>query len=381
LGRKTRIVVAMTQLLLPGDPAPWFHAPALEGNPRYAFDTAAGRPLLLLLLGSGGHPATAAALEVVRRHRGTFDDARACFFGVTCDPADVDTGRVRQELPGVRWFLDYGGEVSRRFGAAQEGAPLASYQPHWLVLDRSLRVVGRLPVDRGEEAVAVLRATVADQPDVPAPVLVVPRVLEPGMCRRLIELYEANGGEDSGFMREENGITVGRIDHSHKRRSDYHVEEEALKDQLRARLKRFLLPQIARAYQWEATRIERWLVACYDGDNGGGHFRAHRDNTTKGTAHRKFACTINLNAEEYEGGDLSFPEFGPRTYRAPTGGAVIFSCSLLHEAQLVRRGKRYAFLPFLYDEAGAALREANMQFVAPEISGYRAGVAEASAAA
>jgi predicted 2-oxoglutarate/Fe(II)-dependent dioxygenase YbiX len=129
---------------------------------------------------------------------------------------------------------------------------------------------------------------------------------------------------------------------------------------------------VKRAYQFEATRIERWLVACYDGGTGG-HFRAHRDNTTKGTAHRKFACTINLNADDYDGGDLRFPEFGPRTYRAPTGGAVIFSCSLLHEARPVTRGRRYAFLPFFYDEAGAVLRERNMPHVAPEISGYRAG--------
>ena len=84
-----------------------------------------------------------------------------------------------------------------------------------------------------------------------------------------------------------------------------------------------------------------------------GHFRPHRDNTTKGTAHRRFAVTINLNADEYEGGDLCFPEFGPRTYRAATGGAVVFSCSLLHEARPVTLGKRYAFLPFLYDDEAA----------------------------
>ena len=109
--------------------------------------------------------------------------------------------------------------------------------------------------------------------------------------------------------------------------------------------------------------MERYIVACYDGDVGG-CFRPHRDNTTKGTAHRRFAVTINLNAEDYEGGDLRFPEFGQRTYRAPTGGAIVFSCSLLHEATPVTAGRRYAFLPVLYDEAAAAVREANRSFVA-----------------
>ncbi|MGH6966519.1 MAG: 2OG-Fe(II) oxygenase, partial [Phenylobacterium sp.] len=72
-----------------------------------------------------------------------------------------------------------------------------------------------------------------------------------------------------------------------------------------------------------------------------------------------------LNAAAFEGGDLRFPEFGPRTYRPPTGGAVVFSCSLQHEATPVTKGRRYAFLPFLYDEAGAALREANLPFLSP----------------
>ena len=363
----------MANLLLPGDQAPWFHAAALEGNPRYAFDTAAGRPILMLFAGRAAHPVAADALRVLAAHRHLFDDARACFFGVTTDTMDVKNKVIAPHLPGVRWFLDFDGAVSRKYGALEGESGAVHYRPHWLLLDQSLRVVDRFAIDAGARAIAALEALIARPDDYPAaPVLVVPRILEPAMCRRLIELYEAEGGEDSGFMREENGITVARIDHGHKRRSDYHVESDELREQLRARLKRFLIPQIRRAFQWEATRIERWLVACYDGDNGGGHFRAHRDNTTKGTAHRKFACTINLNAEDYDGGDLAFPEFGPRTYRAPTGGAVIFSCSLLHEARPVTRGKRYAFLPFLYDEDGARIREENMKFVSPDISGYRA---------
>jgi predicted 2-oxoglutarate/Fe(II)-dependent dioxygenase YbiX len=68
-------------------------------------------------------------------------------------------------------------------------------------------------------------------------------------------------------------------------------------------------------------------------------------------------------AEEFEGGDLRFPEYGRQTYRPPTGGAVVFSCSLLHEATPVTKGRRYAFLPFLYDEAAAKIREENLQFL------------------
>ncbi|WP_292156875.1 2OG-Fe(II) oxygenase [Brevundimonas sp.] len=104
--------------------------------------------------------------------------------------------------------------------------------------------------------------------------------------------------------------------------------------------------------------MERYLVACYDATDQA-HFRPHRDNTTSGTAHRRFAVSINLNAD-FEGGEVGFPEYGPQTYRPPVGGAVVFSCSLLHQVTPVSRGRRYAFLPFLYDEAAATIREANL---------------------
>ena len=111
-----------------------------------------------------------------------------------------------------------------------------------------------------------------------------------------------------------------------------------------------LFAEIKKAFAFEATRTERHLIACYDAADKG-FFAPHRDNTTAGTAHRRFAVTLNLNTGEYEGGALSFPEYGPELYQPATGGALVFSCSLLHEATAVTRGKRYCYLPFLYDEA------------------------------
>jgi predicted 2-oxoglutarate/Fe(II)-dependent dioxygenase YbiX len=195
-----------------------------------------------------------------------------------------------------------------------------------------------------------------------APVLIVPRVFEPELCQRLIALYETEGGELSGVMRDIDARTVGVLD-DFKRRRDVMVTEAALQQQILSRITRRLIPEIAKAYQFRATRLERYLVACYDAADGG-YFRPHRDNETLGTRHRKFACSINLNAEAFEGGDLRFPEFGRRTYRPPTGGAVIFACGLQHEATPVTRGRRYAFLPFLYDEAGQVVRDANLSALA-----------------
>ena len=352
-----------------GDHAPWFSAAALSGSPTYRFDTVAGRHVLMLFFGSAAYPAAAAALAKVAEHRALFDDQAACFFGVSCDPADAEAGRIAQQLPGIRFFLDLDRKVSALYGAA---GPDGRYRPHWLALDPALRVIGRFGVDEGEAAIALVRERAgAPAEAIPAPVLQVPNVLEPELCRRLIELYETQGGEESGFMRDVDGKTVLMVDAQHKQRRDHVIEDEALKRAIVQRMRRRINPALERAFQFKATRIERYLVACYEA--GHGHFRPHRDNTTKGTAHRRFAVTINLNAGDYDGGDLRFPEFGPRTYRAPTGGAILFSCSLLHEATPVTRGRRYAFLPFLYDEEGARIREAANVHLGEGIGEYRMG--------
>jgi predicted 2-oxoglutarate/Fe(II)-dependent dioxygenase YbiX len=42
---------------------------------------------------------------------------------------------------------------------------------------------------------------------------------------------------------------------------------------------------------------------------------------------------------------------------------LIFPASVLHCVSRVTRGRRYAFLPFLHDEAAEKLRIANLQFL------------------
>ena len=133
---------------------------------------------------------------------------------------------------------------------------------------------------------------------------------------------------------------------------------------------RRVLPEIARVHCFKVTRMERFLVGCYTAEDGG-HFRAHRDNTTSGTAHRRFAVSVNLNAD-FDSGEASFPEYGPRSYKPPPGGAVVFSCSLLHAVSRVTRGRRYAFLPFLYDEEAARLRAVNNRDLDERVGTYRA---------
>ena len=201
-----------------------------------------------------------------------------------------------------------------------------------------------------------------------APILMIPNVFAPEFCKHLVDLYKNNGGIPSGFMQEKDGFTVYAQDNSFKKRSDYTIEDSKIKAHMRTAIQRRIVPEIRKAYHFEVSRIERYIVACYDATDGGGFFKAHRDNTTPATMHRRFACTINLNSDDYEGGELRFPEFSTQTYKPPTGGALIFSCSLLHEATPVISGTRYCTLPFFFDEGAEIIRQKNLHLLKQDIA-------------
>ena len=338
--------------LSPGEPAPWFTAPT-PSNPEYVFDTVAGRFVLLAFLPAGDPVATGAALKQLSENQRLFDDRRLCAFVVMRDPV---MGATLRDMRGLRWFLDFDGAISRLYDAlGEDGAE----RPFWMLLDPTLRVIGHAPLAEPRalfELMAKLPGPGGHAGTVlHAPVLIAPRVFEPDICQRLIALHEATGGKFTGVMRDAGDRTVVVMDELKKRR-DVLVEDAGLQAALRERLERRLFPLIKRALGFTATRIERHVVSCYDAADEA-VFHPHRDHTTMGTAHRKFACSINLN-DDFEGGDLRFAEFGPTTYRPPEGGAVVFSCALLHEATKVTAGRRYAFLPFFYDEAGAEVLHA-----------------------
>lgn len=337
-------------------------------NPRFHLNAAAGRNLILAFLGSQPTPAAEALLAEMRSLRAAFDDRLVGLFWVVSKPEHVEQLGITQETPGIRYFMDYAGETARLYGLTSEGSDHIAART--FVVDRNLRLLQSIEPKPDQPhlapIIAGLRRLDAYQRGMDslqhAPVLVVERVFELELCRMLIEHYNAQGGVDSGFMRERSGMTVSVLDHDFKRRRDCIIGDDRLRTAAMNRIHDRLLPEIQRAFQFTATRIERHIVARYDAEEGG-YFRPHRDNTTKGTAHRRFAVTVNLNAEDYQGGDLRFAEFGERTYRAPTGGAVVFSCSLLHEATPVTRGTRYAYLPFLYTDGDADLRKRNEVFL------------------
>ena len=356
-------------MLTVGDPAPWFEARTPE-RPDFSVSQAAGRYVVLSFFGSAGDAGTLAMLDAIKAQDRIFNDGFAAFFAISSDPDDEKLARISQRLPGFHIFWDPKGDIATLYQLTKDEGSRRAMRRMTYVLDPNFRVLAGIPIadpkSHAQDVIGFLGKLPPHErtSGTGAPVLVLPRVFEPEFCRLLIDAYDKGNSGESGFMitDPETGRTVLKQDHNFKKRRDASIADDRLRQQIDARIARRLVPEVKKVFQFDATRIERYIVARYDAEEGG-FFRPHRDNTTKGTSHRRFAVTINLNAEEYEGGDLRFAEFDRRTYRAPTGGAVVFSCSLLHEATPVTKGTRYAFLPFLYDDAAAAIRQENMKFV------------------
>ena len=181
-----------------------------------------------------------------------------------------------------------------------------------------------------------------------APVLTVPNVLSRADCRALIKRWHEMGHEAGTVRSMVSGQLVERVYEEMKKRRDHQLADPAVRKPLMAMVARRLGPEINKAFCFGSFRFDRVLIACYDAERGD-YFRRHRDNTTPATAGRRFALTLNLNSDEYDGGELIFPEYGDYRYKPETGAAVVFSCSLLHEALPVTRGTRFALLSFLLD--------------------------------
>ena len=165
-------------------------------------------------------------------------------------------------------------------------------------------------------------------------------------------LYENDNWQEPGHggKNQTSNYKIKVPEYGRKDRIDHFLAERTIQELISFRLQNRLFPEIRRAFQYQVTRAETYRIGCYTGARGGIQ-HGHRDNSQDIVAHRRFACSINLNREEFEGGELRFPEFGDQRYQPETGAAICFSCSLLHEALEVTKGKRYVLMAFLFGES------------------------------
>jgi predicted 2-oxoglutarate/Fe(II)-dependent dioxygenase YbiX/peroxiredoxin len=260
--------------------------------------------------------------------------------------------RKRLGLPHTLW-CDAAMEVSRLFGAAggtrgRNGLAVSC------LLSPSLQIV-RLyrsgAADEQLEALARDAPALARPPRLEpvgahAPVLQIPNVLASGECERLLAYYET-GHRFAGTV---GAGARARYDERNKIRTDCEIKGELLRE-LDRTFALTMFPEVKKVFGFEVSHREAYKIGCYAAQKGGFFYR-HRDNADPELAYRHCAVSVNLN-DDYQGGEIQFPEYGGALYRPARGAALVFPCSLMHKVLQMKSGNRYALISFLFGEEDA----------------------------
>jgi predicted 2-oxoglutarate/Fe(II)-dependent dioxygenase YbiX/peroxiredoxin len=360
-----------------GERLPSIRAASTSSGDNFSLDLLAGRYSLFCVYGSATHPAAQDALGKLAGASHLFHADERVLAAISNDARDKSQPVFEALSRSCLMIWDSDRQVVRNWGLLSDNG--RALRACWILVDPGFRVMAAWPLDKGDDAISAFEAlgAPADHAGVPmhAPVLIVPRIFEPEFCQRLMSYFDNTGAEESGVTRERDGKTVVELAPNSKRRKDCMIEDAELRAAAMRRIYFRLAPEIEKTFNFKPTRMERYLIGRYD-SGGAGFFKPHRDNTTKGTAHRRFAVSVNLNQRDYIGGELIFREFGLKRYRPPAGGALVFGCSLMHEVTPVLKGSRYAFLPFLYDDAAAEVREANNAYLDESVGQYQPDASE-----
>lgn len=249
--------------------------------------------------------------------------------------------------------------IARALGIAKTGNPILTTG---FVLDQNMKILHsyRRKHARALAEVAADHLVLAldqykkrsDKPKVythNAPALIVPNVLTPEMCSKVIDAFK-NGKQFDGTVGSGKNKALRQ---DIKIRTD-HIMTEKLMHEIDDKFSRSFFPELRKVFGVEITHRESYKVGLYKGDNAG-FFMPHRDNSDLPMGYRRIASTIHLN-EDYEGGGLRFPEYGPDIYRPEAGAGIAFSASTVHEALPVTQGERYVIVAFMHGKQDEAYR-------------------------
>ena len=339
----------------PGDFAPGFHLADQRGQPvLLRGDTIAGKPVVLMFVPSSPGETDLRELREFAAVGGEARTLGAILFAIRDGRPEENARFATDHALPFPILSDPDGRLRAVYGLGAVGLAsvlLTTNQRVALLLGREVPATGQ-----AEAVVVVLRAAAEQRRAVVMgshpPVLIVPDALSLEECRELIRLHDREGtpvrtGAD--YRGETGDFKIAINDYGRVDRVDYLIQDRALQKRIDRRIGRRVLPEVLKAFQYRVTGREKFHVARYEGARGGFQ-HGHRDNPTPELAHRRFALSLNLNVEEYEGGTLRFPEYGDQRYRVATGAALVFSSSLFHEVMEVTSGVRYVLLSHFYGD-------------------------------
>ncbi|WP_425066376.1 prolyl hydroxylase family protein [Reyranella sp.] len=342
-----------TLSLRPGDRLPDFVLPGLDGKLRKFVWSFNGDPVALLAV------ADLAALDAaqfvsLREACAAASTKLVVVAGNPVAAAGTLWKKLGAEAEEPLLLCDGKGQFLPAFlsqaGAVSFGQGIGMRQ-RVIVLDPNQRVAGTFDTRAllaAAEAIGALAASVRADGGADlclntamAPVLVLPRVFEPDFCTQLIRLWGKGDHRDSGVSSRYGNVDMAAL----KRTEDYTIVEPMMLKAVSDRLAYRIGPELTKVFAFDREfTFDSHVVLSYSAE-GQHFFAAHRDNGAPTTADRAFAVSLNLN-DDFDGGELVFPEYASVRVSPPAGAAAVFSCSLLHAVGPVTRGRRYALTTF-----------------------------------
>lgn len=332
-----------------GDRVPNFILPDVGGGMRMLYDLTKGWPGLIALI-RADDPAAGAALRTLVERAPAATQRGVELYAVVEGTPEKAAALVKQSTgDGAPFpvFIDAEGKVNRVYPVAgARGCKTVVIDPNQRVLTAIADGDAASQTDRALQYLAQSwRAPKPAPAGRVAPVLLVPDVFDEAMRRTLIDAWHKDNAElgVSG--------TTDAVIYEKKKSRDHVVRDPELNRRISATLNRRIAPEVMKAFTFKGPYgFDGHIVLGYDAERND-FFGLHRDNLSPRTKHRRFAISLNLN-DDFEGGALRFPEYGTALYNLEAGMACVFSCTLLHEALPVTRGRRLTLTTFMCDPTG-----------------------------
>ena len=350
--------IPTTSHLSIGDLVPYFDLPDQNGVIR-EIQLYVGKPVLLYFLPPDNLDYARQFFAQIHKHFPAYQKkGMQRIFVVPAPPAILKQWQATLDIDGLLW-MDDTRAVCKLFGIEQT----IDKEPVSYLLNENLKIINTY--HGNDLSLHTDKALKDSKPLFPsqklhilshhAPVLVIPDAVSQELCREIIDYWQI--GE-----KYEGTVGVGKnrqVRTKIKRRKDVDIRDKVFLERLDDLLSKAVLPEMRKISSIEITHREIYKIGCYSAEDAG-HYGQHRDTSVLSLAHRRYSMSLCLN-DDFEGGGLNFPEYGPEVYRVKAGTAIIFPSTLMHRVLPVTKGQRYVMVSFFFGEEEAAFRSHHKQ--------------------
>jgi peroxiredoxin len=305
------------RLLGAGDRMPDFVLPDPNGVLRFFYQSVTGAPAVFFMAANTAMQNQWDEIKELVRQAAAIRATGADLFIVSNDGIE-SLEMVSKIIPEhAVWLADIKGVVNLGLRSAAQFSLSGTV---CFVLDSNQRIVAARGHNAGQAtwALGVLQAMSTDESQKlrqVAPILMLPAVLEPADCTKLVEQISASGTLSGSAP----------------------VADKAFGEHVKKTLMRRIGPEVEKVFSFDDFAFEDLVLRWDDPASAADKGRVINDPAVEG---RPFCLLVDLDAAVYSGGEVSFPEFGPHRYQPGPGGAIIHAGALLRELAPVTAGRR-----------------------------------------